>query len=93
MNEVEYNLGRDWKEFRATIGLRDDSPTGGELSFQVATDGGKQLYSESVSLGEEQQIDLNVDGALRLKLTVTYAGQDPNYIYGTWGNAQLTDGS
>ncbi|MDQ0595694.1 hypothetical protein QF037_000039 [Streptomyces canus] len=89
VNEVEYNLGRHWKNFTATIGLRDDSPTRSKLTFQVSADE-KQLFSRSVSLGEDYKIDLDVGEALRLKLTITYADQDSNYVYGTWGDAKLT---
>ncbi|MFF1722186.1 NPCBM/NEW2 domain-containing protein [Streptomyces sviceus] len=92
VNEAEYNLGRHWQRLKATIGLRDDSPTRAKLTFQVSADE-KQLLSKSVSLGEDVKIDLDLDGALRLKLTVTYGGQDPNYVYGTWGDVQLIAGS
>lgn len=76
---------------RVVITLRFDSPTVGRLSFQVSIDG-KQLYNKSITLGEDRQIDLDVNGALQLKLIVTYADQDPNYFYGTRGDAQLADG-
>ncbi|MEU3338359.1 NPCBM/NEW2 domain-containing protein [Streptomyces sp. NPDC006668] len=92
VNEVEYNIGRRWNRFKATIGLRDDSPTGSNLTFEVSIDE-KRIYKKLSPVGEDRVIDLNVKGALRLKLTVTYAGQDSNYIYGTWGDAQLNAGS
>ncbi|MBL1094195.1 MULTISPECIES: NPCBM/NEW2 domain-containing protein [Streptomyces] len=88
-NEAEYNIGRRWNKFKATVGLRDDSPTGGKLTFEVSADG-KSIYKKTTALGQTQNVTLNLNGALRLKLTVTYSGQDPsNYYYGTWGNAEL----
>lgn len=88
VNEAEYNLDRHWNHFNATIGLRDDSPSGGQLTFEVSADG-KPLYKQVVTLGETQDVNLDLNGALRLKLTVTYSGQDTTYYYGTWGDAVL----
>jgi hypothetical protein len=88
-NSAEYNIGRDWSVFSATIGLRDDSPSGGSLTFEVSVDGTRK-YSREIPLGRSQNISLNVSHALRIKLTVTYSGQDPaNTYYGSWGNARL----
>lgn len=90
VNSVEYNLGRHWDRFSATAGLRDDSPTGGKLTFEVSVDG-KQEFSETIPLGKSKKIDLDVSDALRMKLTVTYSGQDSagNGYFGSWGNARL----
>jgi hypothetical protein len=89
VNSAEYNLGRHWDSYSATVGLRDDSPTGGKLTFEVSVDG-KQEYIETIPLGKVQQIDLSVKDALRMKLTVTYSGQDAGRsYYGSWGNARL----
>jgi hypothetical protein len=89
VNSAEYNLGRHWDRFSATGGLRDDSPTGGKLTFEVSVDG-KQQYRQTIPLGGSQNVDLDVSNALRLKLTVTYSGQDAgSSYYGSWGNARL----
>ncbi|MFE2157053.1 NPCBM/NEW2 domain-containing protein [Streptomyces lydicus] len=89
VSEAEYNLGRHWKKFTATAGLRDDSPTGGKLTFEVSADG-RSIFKKQITLGESRDVDLNVDGALRLKLTVTYSGQDSGSSYnGTWGDARI----
>ncbi|WP_437053424.1 NPCBM/NEW2 domain-containing protein [Streptomyces sp. enrichment culture] len=86
---AEYNLGRHWGTFSATAGLRDDSPTGGKLTFEVSVDG-KDEYRETIPLGQSQKIELDVSDALRLKLTVTYSGQDAgSSYYGSWGDALL----
>jgi hypothetical protein len=89
VNSAEYNLGRHWHTFTATVGLRDDSPTGGTLTFEVVIDGTRE-YRETIRLGESQAVRLDVSGALRLKLTVTYTGHDAgNVYYGSWGDAGL----
>lgn len=89
VNSAEYNLGRHWDRFSATAGLRDDSPTGGKLTFEVSVDG-KREYSQTIPLGKSQKVELDVSNALRLKLTVTYSGQDAgSSYYGSWGDARL----
>ncbi|MFF0087679.1 NPCBM/NEW2 domain-containing protein [Streptomyces canus] len=89
VGSAEYNLARHWDRFSAAVGLRDDSPTGGRITFEVSVDGRLQ-YSETIPLGRSQKIDLDVSDALRLKLTVTYSGQDTgSSYYGSWGNAHL----
>lgn len=88
VSELEYNLGRDWKFFRATIGLRDDSPSGGRLTFEVVVDG-EAVYKKTLPLGQTQEVNVRTQGALRLKLTVTDTGEDTSDCYGTWGDARL----
>jgi hypothetical protein len=90
VNSVEYNLGRHWTTFTATAGLRDDSPTGGSLTFEAAVDGTRR-YRETIRLGASREVRLDIRNALRLKLTVSYTGQDAtNVYYGSWGDAQIT---
>jgi hypothetical protein len=88
VDSVEYNLGRNWRIFSAAIGLRDDSLTGGSLTFEVAVDG-TQKYKKKIPLGESQEIKLDLNNALRLKLTVTYDGKDLGNYYGSWGDVQI----
>ncbi|MFC9534344.1 NPCBM/NEW2 domain-containing protein [Streptomyces sp. NPDC056975] len=89
VSSAEYNLGRHWDSFSVTAGMRDDSPTGGKLTFEVSVDGDLKT-SETIPLGKSQKIKLNVSNALRLKLSVTYSGPDAGTdYYGSWGNARL----
>ncbi|GHF38558.1 NPCBM/NEW2 domain-containing protein [Streptomyces griseosporeus] len=92
VNSAEYNLGRHWTTFTATAGLRDDSPTGGSLTFEVAVDGTRR-FRETIRLGASREVRLDIRNALRLKLTVSYTGQDASSVYyGSWGDAQITGG-
>ncbi|WP_194238575.1 NPCBM/NEW2 domain-containing protein [Streptomyces spongiae] len=89
--DAEYNLGRKWRSFDATIGLRDDSPSESVLKFEVFGDG-KVLYEEQMEIGESSEIDLNVSGKLRLTLKVSYQSSEDidSYCYGVWGDARLS---
>ncbi|MFF2206281.1 NPCBM/NEW2 domain-containing protein [Streptomyces sp. NPDC058145] len=90
--DAEYNLGRKWHSFDATIGLRDDSPRDAALKFEVFADGEK-LHEERMMVGESSEIALKVSGKLRLTLKVSYdASEDIDaYCYGVWGNARLSN--
>ncbi|MFD0274569.1 NPCBM/NEW2 domain-containing protein [Kitasatospora sp. NPDC127111] len=89
-NAAEYNLERAWQTFTATIGVRDDSPTGTVLTFEVFVDG-RSVAQQTLSLGQSQQLTVDVRDALRLKIVVTYAttANLSPYSYGAWGDARL----
>ncbi|MFE9727655.1 NPCBM/NEW2 domain-containing protein [Streptomyces sp. NPDC005794] len=89
-NDAEYNLGRHWRTFKATIGLRDDAPTGCRLKFEAFADG-KLVTNATVTLGEARDLKLEISQVLRLKIQVTYVSPTDisSYCYGVWGDAHL----
>jgi hypothetical protein len=89
-NDAEYTLGGKWKRFDAAIGVREDSPTGGRLTFQVLTDG-TPLYSQELAKGEPKEIHLKVSGVQTLKIKVSFTAGEyyNNYSYGVWGDARV----
>ncbi|MDH6126050.1 hypothetical protein P3T39_003007 [Kitasatospora sp. GP82] len=90
-NYAEYNLSGRWKFFDATVGVTDDSPTGGKLRLQVFIDG-RSAYSRQLSIGQSETIHLNVANAMRLKLQVDFAAGEyyDRYSYKAWGDARLS---
>ncbi|GAA2656905.1 NPCBM/NEW2 domain-containing protein [Streptomyces vastus] len=90
--DAEYNLGRRWQSFDATIGLRDDSPSESALNFEVFADG-ERLHEERMKVGESSEIALNVSGKLRITLKVSYDSSEiiDTYCYGVWGDARLSN--
>jgi hypothetical protein len=69
---TEYNLGRNWSEFKVTIGL-DDNGKNYPVLLTVKADG-NQLFQKQVVLGKPYQEDFKVSGALRLR--VEWAAND-----------------
>lgn len=65
---ASYNLGRDYTEFTTTVGLADESPSGGEATFSVLGDG-EQLESITLALGEDTDLATDVTDVLRLELS------------------------
>lgn len=88
---AEYNLGSNWKSLNATIGVRDDSPTGGRITFQVSVDG-RSAFRRELGVGESEKVSIDVTGALRLILKVSFTAGEyyDNYSYGSWGDARLS---
>ncbi|GAA3237474.1 NPCBM/NEW2 domain-containing protein [Nonomuraea helvata] len=73
---AEYNLSRDWRRFRAVLGVRDDAPADAKARVEIFGDG-KRLYRKDFSLGRSDRVDIDVSHVLRLKLqTTTIAGVD-----------------
>ncbi|NYE48385.1 serine/threonine protein kinase [Spinactinospora alkalitolerans] len=73
----EYNLNRSWSTFTSTVGISDDSPSDSTVVFTVIADGEK-VATQTAKLGEELQIEADVEGALRLRLEIE-PGADCDY--------------
>ncbi|MBO0654052.1 NPCBM/NEW2 domain-containing protein [Streptomyces triculaminicus] len=89
-NDVEYSLGGSWKRFVATIGVSDDSPTGGSLTFELNGDN-RILYMQQLSKGDPRELRFAVAGMQTLKLKVKFTRGEyyDNYSHGVWGDARL----
>lgn len=67
----EWDLGRDFRVLRATIGLEDSSAIAdAEVQFEVRTDG-TTIFNERLFLGEARLVELDVAGALRVEISAT----------------------
>ena len=66
---TSYNLSRDFTRFKATVGLTDDSASDGTGTITIFEDQ-RELATKAVALGEQQELDLDVTGALRLTFVV-----------------------
>ena len=78
---IEFNLGRDYKTFRATLGLSDRSQQGSSKRMRVLADG-KLLYERAFALGESEVVQLDVTGALRLRVELLA----PLFAFGAIGD-------
>ncbi|WP_017569760.1 protein kinase domain-containing protein [Nocardiopsis halotolerans] len=85
---VDYNLGRDWTTFTATIGIDDTSSASATTTFTVHVDGEAEV-TETLRLGETLDIEVDVTDALRLRLAVE---SDDEGIYPVWADPALTAG-
>ncbi|MEH6820636.1 MAG: NPCBM/NEW2 domain-containing protein [Dietzia psychralcaliphila] len=85
----QYDLGRNWSNFRATIGLSDTSHPDARYQFRVFVDD-QQRGTWTMKLGQAQDININVSGGLRLKLEVTKTAANGNNANAAWGDARVT---
>jgi NPCBM/NEW2 domain len=67
---IEYNLNRDCKAFRGTVGVDDSSPSSGTATIQLATDGTPR-YSGSFALTQSAPVTFDVTKVFRLSITET----------------------
>ncbi|CAN5909379.1 hypothetical protein BH23ACT10_BH23ACT10_20690 [soil metagenome] len=76
---AEFNLGKQYSRFTAKVGLRDETKdTDDRWRFLVETigDNGRQIvFNPEIPFGEVEDLDVSVDGVLRLRLTVEEIGE------------------
>lgn len=66
---IEYELSRQFSRLQLVIGATDDSPSDCVAGLKVDVDG-QVLFDNSVRFGEVLAVDLDVAGAMRLRLEV-----------------------
>ncbi len=64
---IEFNLGRDYKTFRATLGVADRTTQADARRLRVLGDG-HLLYEREFVLGQSEAVELDVTGVLRLRI-------------------------
>ena len=87
---VSYNLGRQWRQLNATVGLSDDSPENEKVQFQIIADD-HIIYNGVLELGQSRKLSLNVTNVLRLELVATLASPSAGETNAVWGNAEITN--
>jgi serine/threonine-protein kinase len=88
---LQYDLGRHYQVFDATVGLSDDSASEGALQIDVLLDG-RSVFSGQASLGQPQQVQVDVTGGLRLEISAARVEPDCddwNDVTTVWGDARL----
>ncbi|MGH9277787.1 MAG: NPCBM/NEW2 domain-containing protein [Acidimicrobiales bacterium] len=83
-----YDIGRRYRRFRATIGMRDDSPATSSASFVVLADG-RPVYDQLVRWGSTAVVDLDISEVLRIEIQNGVPEGLRGQAYVVWGNAQL----
>jgi serine/threonine protein kinase len=84
----EYDLSRSYANFRAVIGVNDESTAGLVLQFEVFADDKRIGQVNRLSLGQHLEIKENIAGTLRLKLVISYVS-GTGCATGVWGDAWL----
>ncbi len=88
----EYNLGKHYRQLLATVGLDDSSLySGGRILFEAFLDS-RPVFAKTVGLGQAVPVRVSAQGALRLKLRLTYVGPRPHQCMdeiAVWGDARV----
>jgi hypothetical protein len=69
---IDYNLNRDCKAFRGTVGLEDSSPTNGSAQVSLSADGA-QKYSGAFTLTQSAPVTLDLTHVFRLSISASLA--------------------
>lgn len=85
---IEYDLNRSWTTFEAVVGMEDSSSSGSTATFSVIVDG-DELANETVGLGTEQQISVDITGGLRLRLEVEPGPDECREGTAVWGDPKI----
>jgi hypothetical protein len=86
---IDYDLGRDYRRLQVLTGLTDTSPTDLRVRFDLFVDGSPVGTVDS-GFGEDHPLDVDVTGALRLRLSMSYlSGSTSCGGAGVWADAKL----
>lgn len=71
---VEIDAGRKRDRFQGSLSIPDDQTSESAHQVDISLDNGPPVFSALVRFGETKQIDLDVSGALRIKITYVSVG-------------------
>jgi hypothetical protein len=67
---IEYDLSRDWRFLRATVGVNDKAQSDTKIRLDILGDG-NPLFSKEFTLGTSEPIEIDVSDRLRLRIQIT----------------------
>jgi hypothetical protein len=75
-DRVEINAGRNRTRFLGTAGIPDDQRSASVHQVDISLDNAAPVFSAVIPFGETREIDLDVTGVLRIRITVTSRNED-----------------
>jgi hypothetical protein len=86
---AEYNLGRAFDRLQTTLGYSDTAPSSGRVRVEIFGDT-KPLYTKDIGLGDQDVVNVNVTGVLRIRIVVTPLAPGGGYDLTTiFGDAKI----
>lgn len=93
-SEVLFNLGGQYTQFLADVGLDDEVAGNGLVVFQVYLDNVKVFDSGAMNgSSATQHVNISTQGKNTLKLVVNDAGNGNAYDHADWADAKLVAGT
>lgn len=74
---IEYDLGRKYQTFTATVGLSDTDSSAAKAAYVVYADG-KKVQTGTLTVGQSTPVKVPVTGVLRLRLETDNTNAGPN---------------
>lgn len=81
-SRFRFELGRQWKTFTATVGLRDGAQ--GSAFFTVRGDGRELYRSPILKAGARAEVNVNVDAVKALELVAEGGGGNTGSSWAIW---------
>ena len=90
LSEAVWDIGRDFTDFKTTIGVHDDAHSDATFSWTLRDDTtGMALAQGTAQIGDVAQVDVDVSDVLRLRMEATQTGGPT----GGFGDNSLTLGT
>ena len=78
--KVEINASRARKAFRGSLGIPDSESSSSSHQVEISLDNAAPAFSAVVNLGETKDVDLDVTGVLRVRITVSSLTSTSGYV-------------
>jgi hypothetical protein len=87
---TEFNLGKRWASFAATIGIRDQYPSDYSATVTVYRDGNLWRSPITVGVGSPEPVKIDVTGVLKLKFVCSPGKGHEGFIRLALGDALVS---
>jgi hypothetical protein len=84
-----YNLKRKFIRLEGTIGIADDSLSGGAAEFKITLDG-QVVYTKTLALGQVAKIDVSLRNGYRMTLLSATPGIQSSEVRAVWADLRFT---
>lgn len=88
-SEWYINLNGAATRFESIVGVDDETDRRGSITYEVWVDGKRAAETKVLRGGESQLISVDLTGAKKLVLVVTYGGDDNQWDHADWAGAML----
>ena len=85
-----FDLGKKWKTFTATVGLRDGAPAFGSVVFCVLGDGKELHRSSALRVGTRAELNVSVAGVKRIELVTEGAEGNAHGAWSIWAEPRVS---
>jgi len=87
--KVEINASRVRHRFIAALGIPDDEPSASAVQVDISVDNAAPVLSTTIRFGELKDVDIDIAGGLRVKISVSSMAANCNTVTVGLGNPRF----